>query len=78
LEHTEGAFYSAGLANYSRTDFANAGYPPWVRERFVQLASHEKTHVEFLTTAITAAGGTPTKSCQYKLYEHLPHTRRIS
>jgi hypothetical protein len=63
LEHLESAFYSEGLAKFDEQAFEAAGYPFWVRNRFVQIAGHEATHV----TAISAAlGDKATKACTYK------------
>jgi rubrerythrin len=67
LEHLENAFYHDRLAKYSKKDFLDAGYPAWVRDRFQQIAQHEKTHVELLSNAIAAAGGKVAKPCKYKL-----------
>ena len=39
--------------------------PDYVRFRFTEIANHEKTHVDFLTTALSAAGATPVKECKY-------------
>jgi rubrerythrin len=72
LEHIEDTFYRERLAKYSQKEFRKAGYPAWVRGRFEQIALHEKIHVEYLTAAISAAGGTPAKPCEYKLYEAFP------
>jgi rubrerythrin len=67
LEHLENDFYRKALAKYSQDDFAKAGYAPWVRGRFLQIAQHEEAHVEFLTTALKAAGIKATQACQYQL-----------
>lgn len=59
LEHLEANFYKTGLQKYSASDFSNAGYEPWVRRRLTEIATHEQSHVEFLTTGLTAAGANP-------------------
>lgn len=48
--------------------------PAWVRERFTEIAAHEKTHVEFLTTALKAAGATPVQACTYDFGVTSPQT----
>ncbi|KAJ7282656.1 ferritin-like domain-containing protein [Mycena rebaudengoi] len=65
LEHLESNFYREGLAKFSQHDFVTAGYSEWTRGRFQQIADHEKTHVDFLTTALTAAGANPVAACDY-------------
>jgi len=65
LEHLEAAFYRSGLDMYNAGAFNNANFPSWVRERFTEIANHERTHVEFLTTALKAAGATPVQECTY-------------
>lgn len=67
LEHLENAFYHQGLAKYSEKDFENAGHPAWTRGRFEQIAAHEKTHVDFLTAALVAAGAKTVEACEYQL-----------
>ncbi|KAI0656594.1 ferritin-like domain-containing protein [Cubamyces menziesii] len=62
LEHLESAFYSGGLAKYDADAFEKAGFAPWVRGRFEQIAEHEASHVKFLTTAL---GDNATKPCVY-------------
>jgi len=66
LEHLENEFYNLGLQKYSAKDFEHAGYPAWVRGRFEQIAVHEKTHVEFLSSALSAAGVSPVQACEYE------------
>lgn len=67
LELLEKQFYKHGLSRYSREDFKKAGYPEWVRGRFEQIYEHEKTHVQFLESALTAAGAEYVKPCEYIL-----------
>ncbi|KAG6916407.1 hypothetical protein DXG01_006987 [Tephrocybe rancida] len=62
LEHMESAFYQQGLEKYSQADFHKAGYAPWVRGRYEQIMRHERTHVEFLQSAL---GGKAMAPCQY-------------
>ncbi|PWN49824.1 hypothetical protein IE53DRAFT_126072 [Violaceomyces palustris] len=63
LEHLENAFYRDHLAKYDAAAFEAAGYPSWVRDRFVEIGGHEKSHVDFLTTAL---GDQATKECTYE------------
>ena len=67
LEHIEGEFYSQGLHNFTAEDFANAGYPSNVRERYQQIVENEKSHVVALTAALVAAGVQPVALCSYAL-----------
>jgi Ferritin-like domain len=67
LELLERAFYEHGLSRYSSEAFKKAGYPAWVRGRFEQIYEHEKTHVQFLESALTAAGIEYVKPCEYVL-----------
>ncbi|KAH9851444.1 ferritin-like domain-containing protein [Lenzites betulinus] len=62
LKQAESAFFSQGLQRFSVSDFTNAGYLPWVRSRFVQIAAHESTHVTSLTNALGNAAPAP---CTY-------------
>lgn len=65
LEHLENEFYQQALTNYTVEDFAAAGYAPWVRRNIKTIAKDEAQHVDFLTTALTAAGVTPAPACTY-------------
>lgn len=59
LEHLESAFYSSGLAKFKESDFASGGEQ---RALFAQIAAHEASHVELLTTVL---GKDATKACTY-------------
>lgn len=52
LEYLEDEFYKNGLASPT-------AIPADLRAVFTQIGKHETAHVNFLTTAITGAGGTP-------------------
>lgn len=52
LEHLEATFYAQGLQNYSHSDFVNAGYADPFYDNLMTVASDEKTHVNFLTSAL--------------------------
>ncbi|TBU48032.1 ferritin-like domain-containing protein [Dichomitus squalens] len=62
LEHIENTFYNTALAKFTAKDFENAGYPDWVRSRFVQIAGHEATHVKYLTETL---GSNAVPFCEY-------------
>jgi len=53
---------SGALASYDADAFASEGFPPWVRQRFQQIADHEADHVAFLSTAL---GSAATQPCNY-------------
>lgn len=67
LEYLESDFYHTALGKFSQQDFDKAGYAPWVRNRFEQIAEHEKTHVDFLVSALSDAGAPVPQPCQYGL-----------
>lgn len=62
LEHLENAFYSSSLAKLSAKDFEDAGYKPWIRQRFVEIGGDEAVHVATLSSAL---GDQATKACTY-------------
>jgi len=62
LEHLENAFYKGALAKFDQQDFLDAGLPAFARGRFEQVAAHEQTHVQFLSTAL---GDKATQPCTY-------------
>ncbi|KAJ3112949.1 hypothetical protein HDU96_003975 [Phlyctochytrium bullatum] len=57
LEHLESEFYKQGLTRFSAQDFANARFPAFVREEFIQISNHESVHVTFLTDVINTMFG---------------------
>ncbi|KAJ5751912.1 ferritin-like domain-containing protein [Penicillium odoratum] len=65
LEHLEATFYAQGLQNYTQADFVNAGYADPFYDNLLRVASDEKTHVSFLTSALEAAGAPATAECTY-------------
>jgi hypothetical protein len=65
LEHLEDAFFSGGISQFSEKDFLHAGFPPFVRGRFAEVAQHEHDHVLFLEGVL---GDQATKPCTYKLF----------
>lgn len=66
LEHLEATFYSQALSNFTESDFEKAGYSSNVRANIEQIGNDENQHVQFLTSALSAAGATPVKACDYK------------
>ena len=65
LEHLENTFYSQALGKFDAAAFEAAGYPSWVRGRFVEIGQHEAAHVAFLESVL---GANATKPCTYSLY----------
>ena len=64
LELIETSFYSGALAKFDEAAFANASFPPFVRNRFVQIGEHEMTHAQLLSTVL---GSQATQPCNYTL-----------
>jgi hypothetical protein len=52
LEHLENKFYGEGLAMFSESQFAAAGYDSTFYENLKEISYDESTHVNFLTTAL--------------------------
>ncbi|KAJ6089443.1 hypothetical protein N7467_004659 [Penicillium canescens] len=65
LEHLEASFYEEGLKNYTQEDFVKAGMNDPFYANLQEVASDEKSHVEFLTSALKAAGASPVAACTY-------------
>ena len=54
-----------GLANYTQSDFAKAGFDATFYSNLKEISSDESTHVAFLTAALKAAGATPVAAATY-------------
>jgi hypothetical protein len=67
LEHLERAFYLAAPQKYSAQGFVTAGYTISDYGRFRQMGVHEASHVEFLESALAAAGMDRVQPCVYSL-----------
>ncbi|KDQ19866.1 hypothetical protein BOTBODRAFT_51245 [Botryobasidium botryosum FD-172 SS1] len=67
LEHLEAAYYTQYLGQYDAQAFSDAGFPPQVYERFLQMKGHEVEHVNFLTSAI---GSNAVQACEYSFPVH--------
>ncbi|TWU71432.1 hypothetical protein ED733_002318 [Metarhizium rileyi] len=65
LEHLEDTFYREGLAKFSEQDFAAAGFDSTFYNNIKRVSGDEKDHVDFLTSALKAAGVTPVAECKY-------------
>ncbi|KAF5006428.1 hypothetical protein FDECE_7188 [Fusarium decemcellulare] len=65
LEHLEDKFYREGLANFTESDFADAGYDSTFYNNIKKVSSDETAHVDFITKALKAAGITPVQECTY-------------
>ncbi|KAG5642793.1 hypothetical protein DXG03_002098 [Asterophora parasitica] len=70
LEHLEDAFYHQGLEKYRQQDFIDAGHAEWTRGRYEQIAAHERTHGEFISSALTAAGARAVEPCEYEFPDY--------
>ena len=65
LEHLENAFYREGLERFDAAAFEEAGFDAEVREYLELIGEHEQDHVDAITAAIEAAGGTPVAEAAY-------------
>ncbi|KAI0088359.1 ferritin-like domain-containing protein [Irpex rosettiformis] len=62
LENLENAFYMEGLSKFNDSAFQSAGFAPVIRERYLQIMQHERTHVAFLSAIL---GNWSTQPCNY-------------
>ncbi|KFA50660.1 hypothetical protein S40293_04870 [Stachybotrys chartarum IBT 40293] len=65
LEHLEDNFYRQGLANFTEAQFADAGFDSTLYNNIRTISSDESAHVNFLTSALEAAGAVPVEACTY-------------
>lgn len=65
LEHLENAFYKGALNTLSAADFQSAGYDATYYQNLKYIASDEQSHVQLLSSALSAAGATPVMPCTY-------------
>ena len=72
LEYLERKFYSEGLAKFSRNDFVKAGFADPFYANLEEIYTDEKTHVSFISAALTAAKYTPTVELVYKFPFNTP------
>lgn len=66
LEYLERKFYQEALAKFSKSDFQKAGFQDPFYQNLKSVYLDEKTHVDFISGALVAAGYTPTNELQYK------------
>nr|POF12756.1 protein rds1 [Quercus suber] len=65
LEHLENVFYKQAVAKFSARDFEEAGFGADYYNNLKYIAYDEQQHVALLSGALSAAGVTPVKACQY-------------
>ncbi|KAK5996060.1 Protein rds1 [Cladobotryum mycophilum] len=65
LEHLEDRFYREGLSRFTQAQFAAAGFDATFYNNIKKVSSDETDHVNFLTTALKAAGVKPVAECKY-------------
>ena len=65
LEQLENKFYREGLANFTAEAFAQAGFDATFYANLQVISQDETVHVNFLTTALEAAGAQPVAECTY-------------
>ena len=65
LEHLEYAFYRDGLDMFDEAAFTDDNRPKDLRANLETIRDHEQTHVDFLTEAISDAGGEPVAEAEY-------------
>lgn len=66
LEFLERKFYQEALAKFTKHDFQKAGFADPFYKNLQEIYVDEKTHVDFIAGALTAAGVKPTNELKYK------------
>jgi len=69
LENLASAFYHGALDKFDETAFEDAGFPSWVRGRFLQLEAHGDQHVQVINAALGINTVVP---CNYQFPYHDP------
>ena len=64
LEQLESAYYDQGLTLFNESAFGAVGFPPKVRQRFVEMLGHELTHVALIEGLL---GSDAPQPCNYSL-----------
>lgn len=67
LEYLQRAFFESGLANFTESDFANAGFEDTFYPNLQQVYFDEQSHVSFLHNTLVAANTQPTAALKYDL-----------
>lgn len=65
LEHLEATFYREAVEMFDAAAYVAIGFQESVRDRIVDIAKHEKDHVDALTAVITQLDGTPVEEAKY-------------
>lgn len=66
LEHIEATFYREAVDKFDAAAYVAIGFQESVRDRIVEIAKHEKDHVDALTAVITDLDGTPAEEAKYE------------
>lgn len=61
----ENVFYRDALKKFSLADFQAAGYSATYYNNLKQISFDEQSHVQLLSSALTAANYTPVQPCVY-------------
>jgi hypothetical protein len=65
LEHMEAAFHRVGMRKFDAADFEALGFQGAVRDNFVAISEHERSHVKTLTEIVADLGGKAVTPAQY-------------
>ncbi|KAF8877653.1 ferritin-like domain-containing protein [Gymnopilus junonius] len=74
IQDASHAFFAQGLSRFQQEDFSLAGYPDWVRGRYLQIRDQKKVHLDFLKSAITTSGGEGVKEGEYQFHVNDIHS----
>ncbi len=65
LEHLEATFYREAVEMFDAAAYMAIGFQASVRDRIVEIADHEKQHVDALTSVIGQLEGEPVEEATY-------------